>query len=308
MGHYDNQKFTEHLAKAGNFLVISFTKSKSELPDVGGSTPVRVKTREHWVFKVEASKKLRYRPYNAGQAIAGYNDSQGNDPDPYLEPRSGTGPVPLVDRSGQEILRNDDDAWFVYHIGVSPLQGDIRVYPQIPDSQPGGVFQYLGSNRPAGVSGDPVGYISGDDHPSYYDPEKGLATSLVWDTGVNTDIRYQFFNEHKTRDITPLLNISGAGYVLSPVTDNNIQENIIEAANTGAESVTHVDWGPIRETFTYELPDEWQSSGNYIEELEPSIPDMYGDSVSDEVRTNRELQDLSQDDLEEIVRGAINDG
>ena len=307
MGHYDNQKFTEHLAHAGNFLVLSFTKSKSELPDVGGGTPVRVKTREHWFFKVEAANRLTYRPYNAGQAVAAYNETQGNDPDPYLEPRSGTGPVPLVDQSGEEILRNDDDEWFVYHLNVAPLQGDVRVYPQIPDSQPGGVFQYLGSNRPAAPAGDPVGYTSGDDHPSYYDPQMGISTTLAWDTGINTDIRYQFFNEHKTRDIVPLLNISGAGYVLTPITDRDVQKNILDAADTDDSDVTHIDWGPIRESYSYEVPDEWDSAGNYIEQVEPSIPDKYTGTVTAPDDSDTDLQNMSQDELEKLVRGAIND-
>lgn len=306
MGHYDNQKFTEHLAHAGNFLVLSFTKSKSELPDVGGSSPVRVKTREHWFFKVEASNRLTYRPYNAGQAVAAYNEAQGNNPDPYLEPRSGTGPVPLVDQSGEEILRNDDDEWFVYHINVTPLQGDVRVYPQIPDSQPGGVFQYLGSSRPAAPAADPVGYISGDDHPSYYDPQVGMSSTLVWDTGINTDVRYQFFNEHKTRDIVPLLNISGAGYVLTPITDRSVQENILDAANQDVDEVTHVDWGPIRESFSYEVPSEWDTASNYIEEVEPSIPPEFTDEATEQLDSDTDVEDLSQDEIEEIVRGVIN--
>jgi len=306
MGHYDSKNFTEHLAEAGNFLVLTFTKSKTELKGVGGSSPVRVKTREHWFFKVEASKRITYRPYNAGQAVAAYHEQTDDDLDPYLDPQEGTGPIPLVDQTGQEILRNDDDEWFVYHIGVSPLQGDVRVYPQIPDSQPGGVFQYLGSNRPAAPQGDPVGYISGDDHPSYYDPQMDLASTIAWDTGVNTDIRYQFFNEHKTRRTVPLLNIAGAGYVLTPIVDENVQRNLLDAANTGDESVTHVDWGPIRESYSYEVPSEWDTAGNYIEEVKPSVPSKFSKPVMQSGSSEQDIEDLSRDELEELVRGAMN--
>jgi hypothetical protein len=308
MGHYDTKKFAEHMAGAGDFLVLTFTKSKSELPEVGGGSPIRVKTREHWFFKVESSRRLTYRPYNAGQAIAAYNEQQGNNPDPYLDPLSGTGPVPLIDRTGSEILRNDDDNWFVYHVNIAPLQGDVRVYPQIPDSQPGGVFQYLGSNRPAGINGDPIGYVSGDDHPSYYDPQIDVASTLAWDTGPNTDIRYQFYNEHKTRRTVPLLNISGAGYVLTPIVDETVQRNLLDRASTGDDSVTHVDWGPIRESFSYEVPDEWDSAGNFLEEVEPTIPPEFSQPVPEVESAEQDIQQLDNDEIAELVRGEINNG
>ena len=304
MGHYDNEKFTQDIARSGNFLVLTFTKSKSEMQSDGGGNPVRVKTREHWFFKVEASKRITYRPYNAGAAIAAYHEQVDGDLDPYLDPDEGTQEaVPLVDQAGNDILRNDDDEWFVYHLSVAPLQGDVRVYPQIPDSQPGGVFQYLGANRPAASQGDPVGYTSGDDHPSYYDPETGISTTLAWDTGINTDITYQFYNEHKTQRRVPLLNISGAGYVLTPVIDTEVQKNLLDAANTGDDSVTHVTWGPIRDNLTYEVPDEWDTAGNYIEEIDPSIPGKFAETVT--VEGEKDVEDLSKDEFEDIVRGAI---
>jgi hypothetical protein len=305
MGHYDSKAFTQHLAEAGDFLVLTFTKSKTELPNIEASGSVRVKTREHWFFKVEASNRITYRPYNAGQAVAAYHEQTGEDPDPYLDPGEGTGPIPLVDQTGEEILRNDDDEWFVYHVGVSPLQGDIRLYPQIPDSQPGGVFQYLGSNRPAATRGDPIGYISGDDHPSYYDPQIDMASTIAWDTGINTDIRYQFYNEHKTRRTVPLLNIAGAGYVLTPITDDNVQRNLLNAASNGDDTVTHVDWGPIRESFSYDVPDSWDTAANYIEEVEPSIPGRFNEPVIQSGSADEDIENLPRDQLEELVRGAM---
>lgn len=329
MGSYDSQEMCNHLASGGEFLVLTFTKSKNQLREISSGTPVRVKSREHWFFKVEASKRITYRPYNAGLAIAGFKQQLEGVQDPYLDPEEGIGAVQLIDQNGNDILRNDDDDWFVYHISTSPLQGDIRVYPQIPDSQPGGVFQYLGSNRPNASIGDPIGYISGDDHPSYYDPETGLSSTLIWNTGVNTDVRYQFYNEHKTRRKTPLLNIAGAGYVLNPVVDDNVQRNLLHAANTGDDSVTHIDWGPIRETYSYEVPDEWDSAGNYIEETEPNIPSKYrrpsfsrsSDQYSSEGALNETIENIRQADeysgdlkgmtdseIAEVVRRVVDNG
>lgn len=322
MGISDTDGFVDDIADGGDFLVLTFTKSKTSYPGISASTPVRVKAREHWFFKVEASRRITYRPYNGAQAVAAYHQQDEQSQRPYLNPDEGTPPVPLIDQSGEEILRNDDDQWFVYHVGVSPLQGDIRVYPQVPDSQPGGVFQYLGSNRPAGPAGDPIGYISGDDHPSFYDPQTGISTTLAWDTGVNTDIRYQFYNENKTRRRIPLLNIFGAGYVLTPVTDSSVQRNILNEAHTGSDNITHVEWGPIRETFSYDVPDQWDTAGNYLEEVEPTIPDEYRDSgisgdvedqdvqeLTEQVAASSEFADGENNEaLKELVRRASNDG
>lgn len=290
----DSGKFRDNLARGGNFLVLTFTKSKTQVRDISDRTSVRIKSREHWFFKVEAARELKYRPYNAGQSVAAFKSQTEGTEHPYLEPEEGITATPLVDQNGNDILRNDEDEWFVYHLGISPLQGDIRVYPQIPDSQPGGVFQYLGSNRPNATIGDPVGYISGDDHPSWYDPETGFSTTFAWDTGVNTDIRYQFYNENKTRRKIPKLNVFGAGYVLSPIVDENVQRNLLNAAAMNDSAVTHVEYGPIRETFSYELPDEWDAVGNYIEETSPSVPPRFkrpADSMSTLPGSNLDVPD-----------------
>jgi len=306
MGIYDAEDFTEEVADGGDFLVLTFLKSKNEYPGITSGTPVRVKSREHWFFKVEASRRITLRPYNAGQAVAAFNQAQNGTTRAYLEPQEGIGPVALVDGNGEEILRNDDDEWFLYHVGVSPLQGDIRVYPQIPDSQPGGVFQYLGASRPAAQVGDNVGYVSGDDHPSFYDPEWGISTTLVWHQGIQTNVKYQFFNEHQTRRKIPLLNVFGAGYSITPILDDEIQQNLLESTSGGHPDVTHVEFGPIRETYSYNVPDEWDNAANYVEEVEPTIPDKFKNTpstpdVGDAAQTANEMSP------EELIKQATGD-
>jgi len=322
MSIYDPEGFKENIADGGDFLVITFTKSKSQYPGISGSSPVRVKSREHWFFKVEASRRITYRPYNAGQSVAAFKQQSEDSPIPYIDPAEGVGPVPLIDQTGEEVLRNDDDEWFVYHVGVSPIQGSIRVYPRTPDSQPGGVFQYLGSNRPNGLAGDPIGYVSGDDHPSFYDPQTGISSTLVWDQGINTNIKYQFYNEHQTKRAIPLLNIFGAGYTLSPVIDDDVQRNILDAADTGHDNVTHIEWGPIRETFSYDVPSEWDTTANYIEEVEPNIPEEFQSGPNTEIESSDDIESLArqvadgdvgsspeaQSALEELVNMAQNNG
>jgi hypothetical protein len=275
------EEMTSQIARSGHFLVLSFTKTKNRLDTDETNSVVRTKSVEHWFFKVKSARELKIRPYNAGASVAGFKDRTQGVQEPYLDPEEGTAAVPLIDDNGNDILRNDNDDWLVYHISASPLQEDIRVYPQIPDSQPGGVLEYLGSNRPAGIEGDPVGYVDGNDNPSFYDPEAGIAESLVWNEGENTSIAYQIYNANTERRITPKLNIFGAGYVLTPITDDAVKREILDKAINNHPAVTQVQWGAIRESYSYSVPDQWESVGNYLSGNGAYIPKSFRPDRSD---------------------------
>lgn len=268
------EEMTSKLARAGNFLVLTINKTKTRVQ--GESGKVRLREREHLFFKVESTRDLSFRPFDASASVAAYNSEAGNvvggEPVTYLEPEQGTTAVPLIDSNQNDILRNDDDDFLAYHLTIQPMQEDIRVYPQIPDTQPGGVFPYLGSNRPAATAGDPVGYVDGNDNPNWYDPESTLTETLVWNSGVETDLAYQFYNASSERRLTPKLNIFGAGYVLSPIVNDNVKRNILDAASENDPAVTHLTFGAVRDSFTIEMPDDWDSVDNSIEEAEPQIP------------------------------------
>jgi hypothetical protein len=274
------EEMTSQVARSGQFLVLTFVKTKDRLETDEASAVVRSKSIEHWFFKVQAARELKIRPLNAGASIAGFKQTTQGNQDPFLDPEEGTTAIPLVDQNGNEVLRNDNDDWLVYHISTTPLQEDIRVYPQVPDSQPGGVLEYLGSNRPAGIEGDPIGYVDGNDNPSFYDPEAGVAETLAWNSGSNTDLAYQFYNANSERRITPKLNIFGAGYVLTPITDNGVKRQILEGAINNHQAVTHIQWGAIRESFSYSVPDEWEAVGNFLEGNQPFIPEMFRPDTS----------------------------
>jgi hypothetical protein len=275
------EEMTSQIARSGHFLVLSFTKTKDRLDTDETDSVVRTKSVEHWFFKVKSARELKIRPYNAGASVAAFKSRTQGTQDPYLDPEEGTTAVPLVDQNGNDILRNDNDDWLVYHISTSPLQENIRVYPQTPDSQPGGVLEYLGNNRPAGIEGDPVGYVDGNDNPSFYDPEAGVAESLVWNEGNNTSLAYQIYNSDTERRITPKLNIFGAGYVLAPITEDAVKREILDKAINNHPAVTQVQWGAIRESYSYSVPDQWESVGNYLSGNQAYIPKSFRPDRSD---------------------------
>lgn len=267
------EEMTSRLARGGNFLVLTINKTKKQVRGARGK--VRLREREHLFFKVESAKTLRFRPFDTSATIAAYNNQIQNSQLPYLEPDQGTEALPLIDSNNNDILRNDEDDFLAYHITAQPLQEDIRVYPQIPDTQPGGVFPYLGSNRPAATAGDIVGYVDGNDNPNWYDPEADVTETLVWNGGTATDISYQFYNASAERRLTPKLNIFGAGYILSPIVDETVKRNILDAVSRNDPAVTHLTIGAIRDSFTIELPDNWDNVDNSLEETEPQIPTRF---------------------------------
>jgi hypothetical protein len=275
----DNESadMASRLARENNFLILSFTQNKSSYRTGIQNDTVRVKDTEHWFFQVKTTNTLRLRPFNLGPSIAAFKSQVEGVEEPWIEPEEGIGPVPLIDTQGNDVLRNDEDDWFVYHYTVAPMQEDIRVYPQIPDSQPGGVFRYLGARQPSSQLGSPIGYADGNDNPEYYEPQGGILENLVWDTGETTPVEYQFFNSNSQRRKIPKLNIFGAGYVLAPITEDVVKRNLLVAASNNDNSVTQLTWGPIRDTFSYELPDSWEDVGNSLIVKSPLIPSSLRD-------------------------------
>jgi len=305
------EEMTSRVARSGNFLVLTINKTKKRVAN-GRGGEVRLREREHLFFKVESAKTLRFRPFDTSASIAAYNQEAGNtvggNPVTYLEPEQGTTAVPLIDENSNDILRNDDDDWLAYHVTVQPMQEDIRVYPQIPDTQPGGVFPYLGSSRPAGTAGDVVGYVDGNDNPNWYDPEADLAETFVFNQDKSTDLAYQFYNASQERRLTPKLNIFGAGYVLTPIINENVKRNILDAASANDPAVTHLTFGAIRDSFTIELPDSWNDVNNSIEEAEPQIPIKYRQPRTNPLDVAEDTVELPVDDEGNIQlpEGAIN--
>lgn len=259
------EEMSSRIGTTGDYLVISIQKVESPLDDERLQGTVRTNEVEHWVFQIDASKKFIQRPFNAGASVQAFKAAAGVTPEvPYLDPDEGTTEVPLIDQNQNDILRNDDDDWFLYHGTVAPLQEKLRVYPQIPESQPDGVFRYLSSRRPASTEGDIVGYEDGNDVEDFYDPKTGISEFIAWNEGGNTSLSFGLYNSDQQRRITPKLSISGAGYSVSPVVGEDNIEAVIEAAIEDHPNVVHFQWGAIRDSFSFEVPDEWTDAENVI--------------------------------------------
>jgi len=260
------EEISSRIGSTGDYLVISVQKVEKPLDNDNLGSTVRTNETEHWIFQIDAAKEFVQRPFNAGASVQSYKAAANISPEvPYLDPDEGATPVPLIDENANDILRNDEDDWYVYHGTVAPLQEEIRVYPQIPESQPDGVFKYLSSNRPAPTAGDIVGYEDGNDTENFYDPKTTLNEFIAWNEDANTSLSFGFYNSDQERRITPKLNITGAGYSLSPVVGEEDKRMVLDEAIKGNPNVVHKQWGAIRDSFSFDVPDEWTDAGNVLE-------------------------------------------
>jgi len=275
MSAEEPEEISSRIGGTGDYLVISIQKTEKPLQDVEATGTVRTNESEHWVFQIDAAKPFIQRPFNAGASVQAFKAAAGVSPEvPYLDPDEGTTEVPLIDDNGNDVLRNDEDDWYVYHGTVAPLQENLRVYPQIPDTQPDGVFKYLSSRRPAPTQGDIVGYVDGNDAGDFYDPNAGIGEFLAWNEDANTSLAFGLYNNDQERRILPKLSIVGAGYSLSPILDEDERLQIIGEAIKGNENVVHIQWGAIRDSFTYDVPDEWTDADNVTETLGRIEPEL----------------------------------
>lgn len=282
MGHTNEEEISEKLGDTGDYLVISIQKTEKPLESdsLERTGTVRTNESEYWIFQIDAAKRLILRPFNAAASVTAYKERAGISPaTPYLEPDEGTVEVPLVDENGNDVLRNDQDDWFVYHAAVAPLQENLRVYPFVPESQPDGVFQYLSNNRPAPTQGDNVGYVDGNDTGDFYNPNGGLNEVLAWNEDSTTSLSFGLYNNDQERRIIPKLAIDGAGYSLSPILDEPQKRKVLRAAFNDDPSVVHFQWGAIRDSFTFDVPDEWTNANNQVESLGSYDPEGILDSA-----------------------------
>jgi len=131
------------LLKPGENLVVLFAEGNdAKVKNVG------VPLTRAFFFKVAVEVELRYRYQLFGQ----------------LEPQQGKDYNYLGDAghgSGNDILRIEDDDWWVYHFGYAPLQDDLRVYKRLSAEVGITGFEYPTPDLPDPTVGSPFGYIKG---------------------------------------------------------------------------------------------------------------------------------------------------
>lgn len=261
------------VAEPGEFIGLHVGASQSN-KQVGGSS-IRTKDSQWWFFEVADVAELDRKPirvFDEGGSALGPIDSGGSID--YTR---------LRDSAGDDILRNDDDDWQVYHFSLGIKQEKVRVYPRVPENQNGGGFEYLSGDEPDPTTPSDFGYKRYEEI-GYENPSSNL-DFFAWREGVFSEHQFGFYNDN-TVAVDPLLKIQGASYDLRPVSSQSKMLQLLAEVGKPVDEqqtrVITVNWSPVtNRSFSYEVPDEWETSQNTITVQQANLPGDYQASVDD---------------------------
>lgn len=254
------------------FLIVHIGKTSSS--KVYGEDSVRTKDSELWFFQIADRSGLDYKPLRLF-------DSNGNAQGP-IGSESASDYNQLYDSQGNDILRNNEESFRVYHYSLGVKQDNIRIYPRIPESQNGGAFTYLTANEPDPTEPSPYGSIESSE-TSYSDPSIELE-SLVWETGTLSAHQYGFYND-KSVKVDPLISIEGAAYELRPVVEKEAMLELLAEVGRPVEKqdnrVHMVSYSRNNlRSFSYDVPDEWESVQNTLTIQKANLPEDIEETVN----------------------------
>lgn len=248
----------ERFLSERQYLVVILLEIEGQIPVPGKEkTNVTLRRGKAYVFQVQSiSKILKREPYLL-------RDSDGNLVS-ALGPEEGLGFEFLFGRDKYDILRNEDHEWLIYHMSIAVQQPEIRIYPQIPPAELLGGWDYLVSNQPYPQEGSDYGYVAGKDIEDYFNPPAALET-LGWKKkeGEKSYNKYGFYNESTVKDILPIFNVLGRGYIVHPVMDEASKRKIVAGPPYGPPR-TLVSLGPVRSLFSLDTPTEWDEANCYL--------------------------------------------
>jgi len=249
----------------GEFLAIhiggSFNNSR-----INDDT-IRTKTSEFWFFQVADRASLRYQPFEL-------RDEQGSTVG-SIGTTSGVQYQRFFDSNGDDILRNEDNSWRVYHFSVGVEESNIRIYPRVPDNQNGGAWGWLGGSDPDPTAGDLYGYIPSDEIDAD-DPPIELE-SVAWRNDTRSVHQYGFYNADTANAQTPTLTVQGHAYELRPVYDEDDMLHLLadleRPSGKQQNAIRRIDFSRAAlRTFSYDVPDAWRDTENNLQVSKANLP------------------------------------
>lgn len=238
-----------------DFLVLHFSPSRKS-NKISGDT-VRTKVSELYFFQVVDVSEITYNPLRI-------RDKVGEEVG-VIEPGEGIDYNQLFDENGDDILRNSDDPWRIYHYSLGMRQSGVRIYPRIPDANYGGGFSWLSGSEPDPREGDEVGYVMSGD-TDYNDPSTKLE-GFVNEQDDLTEIQFGYYVDEGEVPKRPILSVVGYAYELRPVHDREQMLEILADVSLyePQHNVTLVNYtrNSLR-THNTDIPDEWLSAENTL--------------------------------------------
>lgn len=238
-----------------DFLVLHFSPSRKS-NRISGDT-VRTKVSELYFFQVVDVSEITYNPLRIRDSVG---DEVG-----VINPGEGIDYNQLFDKNGDDILRNSDDPWRIYHYSLGMRQSGVRIYPRIPDANYGGGFSWLSGSEPDPREGDEVGYVMSGE-TDYNNPSTKLE-GFVNEQDDLTEIQFGYYVDEGEVPKRPILSVVGYAYELRPVHDREQMLEILADVSLyePQHNVTLVNYtrNSLR-THNTDIPDEWLSAENTL--------------------------------------------
>jgi len=274
MTHTESTRISQELLEPGQFLGIHIGDSDSS--KTINDSKVRTRDSEIWFFEVADVGDLTRDGYTL-------NDSTGSDRGP-VGSSSGLDYEQLYDSGGNDILRNDEDDWIIYHFSIGVKQDKIKIYPRVPEGNNGGGFVYLGGSEPSPTNGDNLGFVPSE-VTDYEDPSARLE-SIAWREGTRGIHQYGFYNEDAVQ-VDPLISIVGLAYQLRPVHEKDAMLNLLADMGKPQEEqdnrIKTVSFSKSTiETFSYDVPDAWKDVDNVITVRQANLPEEIEETLESE--------------------------
>jgi len=242
---------SEVVLSSGDNLIIVFPEGNDARIEMPGGGEVGVPYGRAFFFKVVLASNFRY-----------HYDLYGN-----LEKLTGLDYAFLGDTgpgAGNDILRIQDDDWWVYHFGYSPLQDTLRVYRKVEARANESGLEYTQPNEPNPTLGDQYGYVKGAEVYNWFDPPAKTETIAFRNRREGRLWRFGLYNEHQDLGIDPAIMICGRAYRLDPVIEHDSMEKMLKG-----------DPAPFRRRiFTVDglkdwreeayVPNEWKQTKNEL--------------------------------------------
>lgn len=247
----EKKQMSDVLLYTGDNLILLFpTKTAGA---VAGQSPPAGRA---FFFKILAADRLNqvYKQILAAETNTNYLAKQtGLDYD-YLG-EDGLG-------DGDDVLRIEDDPWWLYHFGYAPLQDSLRVYKKLEIGPNITGWEYRIRDEPDPEAGDDYGFIKGAEVVNYWDPPVETETIAFRSKEAGKMWQFGFYNESDELRIHPILNVVGRAYKLIPI----IHEDTMRKMLIGKIPRRLITIDGLH-SYTEEtiIPREWKAVGNEVE-------------------------------------------
>lgn len=240
----------------GDNLVLTILNSRDREDSVQNA---RVRVGDAYFFKVQnVLETFTYGPQRQvqpdGTNFGTLGSGSGRDYEVLRRAEDGKG------SAGDPLMENEELEWLIHHFSVSVAQPYMRIYPQVPNVERMGGFEWQTATQPDPANGDQWGSIAGSEMPYFRRPPLELENVSFMDFEDN--FAYGFFNESNNKDAAPLLYVKGQSYNVIPITNTERKRSIYKR-NEGPPA-HRVSLGPVFRSFDIQTPTEWNNAGNAL--------------------------------------------